>query len=97
MPKYSEIDDHLRSKRPPPGKETSPPNRKRELKWDPVAQRMRRPDRPPTRKQIEYLRDLCTRAGVEIVRPATRREAASMIGKRLKAQRQRERKAEVVR
>lgn len=57
------------------------PQWKREQQWDPIAQKMVKPDRPPTRKQIDYHRGLCERLGVEYGRPRTRREAQSAIDK----------------
>ncbi len=60
------------------------PQWKREMRWDPISQKMvkpDRPDRPPTRKQIDYHCGLCKRLGVEYDRPRSRREAQSAIYK----------------
>lgn len=71
------------------------PKWKRQMRWDPVAQKMVRPDRPPTRKQLDYLRDLSRRRGVEFVRPETRRHAQSAIDNLLNAKRRGSGKAAV--
>ncbi|MEJ7790182.1 MAG: hypothetical protein WKF29_09905 [Thermoleophilaceae bacterium] len=57
------------------------PQWKREMRWDPISQKMVKPDRPPTRKQIDYHRGLCKWLGVEYDRPRSRREAQSAIDK----------------
>jgi hypothetical protein len=55
------------------------PQWKRQMTWDPETGQLRPPDRPPTRKQLDYLRALCAKRGVDYVLPATRRAASSRI------------------
>lgn len=53
----------------------------RKMRWDAGAQKTVPSDRPPTRAQIDSLRELCARRGTEFVPPQTRRDAQSMLGK----------------
>ncbi len=61
------------------------PQYKRRLKWDPDAQKMMPPSKPPTEKQLQYLRDLCNQRGMPFTPPTSRRAAAKMIDGHLKA------------
>lgn len=56
------------------------PKWKREMRWDPAAQKL---VPPPTRQQVEYLRDLCTEEGIDFEAPETKRQAQSQIQKAL--------------
>ncbi len=89
MPRFAELDEHLHSRFAPPER----PRRSTRLHWDPVAQRLVVPDRPPTRKQINYVRGLSERLGVAYAQPETRREAQSAIDKLLRAERRARRRA----
>jgi hypothetical protein len=58
-----------------------PTTTKLQPRWDPAAGRLVYPDRPPTTKQVKFVAALCAQRGVPVMRPKTRREAASMIGR----------------
>jgi hypothetical protein len=55
------------------------PKFKKAMRWDPEAQKLVRPDRPPTRRQLDYLRRLCTERNLPFVAPKTRRGAQKEI------------------
>lgn len=66
------------------------PTYKRNATWDPDRKQLTI-HRAPTRKQLEFLRDLHRQLGIEWSRPKTRDEAASMIDRLLAARKRRRR------
>ena len=67
------------------------PEWKRRRVWDPGAQRLTS-GRPPTRRQLTFLRDLCEQVGVEFADPKNRGEAQAKIGELVKRRRRARRK-----
>jgi hypothetical protein len=61
------------------------PKFKKAMRWDPEAQKLVRPDRRPTRRQLDYLRRLCAERILPFVAPKTRREAQTEIAAALQA------------
>jgi hypothetical protein len=92
MPFFSELDQH-RATKLVPEIVPKPTRRKVMMRWDPAANELVWRDRPPTRKQLDYLRGLSKQLGVEFVRPKTRRDADRALRKLIHRQRRRARKA----
>lgn len=67
------------------------PRAARQKTWDPVRQQLVTPDKPPTKKQVDFLRDICRDRGIEFETPKTRRDAARMLDALLKRKRRRRR------